>query len=130
MIDECEENLATAMPIMKGALSALDTLKTNDIAILKSMTNPPLGVKLVLEAVCILHVPFLSFFFPIVQFVSRYLPDFEQYFFVIIIITSLLSCVILLCYTLKGLKPLMKVDQSGKQYEEYWPIAKKVLFHF
>ena len=54
--DECEEKLAVAMPAMRAAIAALDTLKQNDIAIVKSMSNPPSGVKLVLEAVCILKV--------------------------------------------------------------------------
>ena len=57
MRDECEKNLAIAMPAMEAALHALDTLKTSDIAILKAMANPPMGVKVVLEAVCILKVP-------------------------------------------------------------------------
>ncbi len=62
MRDECEKNLAIAMPAMEAALRALDTLKTSDIAILKSMANPPIGVKLVLESVCIIKVlPFPSF---------------------------------------------------------------------
>lgn len=48
--------MAIAMPAMNAAITALDTLKPNDITIVKSMTNPPGGVKLVLEAVCILKV--------------------------------------------------------------------------
>ena len=54
--DECERNLALALPAMQAAMQALDTLKQNDIAILKSMANPPIGIKLVLESVCILKV--------------------------------------------------------------------------
>ena len=54
--DECEAKLAEAMPAMNAALSALDTLKQNDISIVKAMQNPPDGVKLVMEAVCILKV--------------------------------------------------------------------------
>lgn len=54
--DECEEKLAVAMPAMNAAITALNTLKQNDITIVKTMTNPPAGVKLVLEAVCILKV--------------------------------------------------------------------------
>jgi dynein heavy chain, axonemal len=54
--DECEAKLAIAMPAMNAAIAALNTLKPNDVTIVKSMTNPPAGVKLVLEAVCILKV--------------------------------------------------------------------------
>lgn len=42
------------MPAMNAAISALDTLKQNDISLVKTMTNPPNGVKLVMEAVCIM----------------------------------------------------------------------------
>lgn len=44
------------MPALNAAISALDTLKQNDISIVKAMTNPPSGVKLVMEAVCIMKV--------------------------------------------------------------------------
>ena len=54
--EECEEKLAIAMPAMNAAISALNTLKQNDITIVKTMTNPPAGVRLVMEAVCILKV--------------------------------------------------------------------------
>ena len=54
--DECEEKLAIAMPAMNAAMAALDTLKQNDITIVKNFTNPPAGVRLVMEAVCILKV--------------------------------------------------------------------------
>lgn len=52
--DECEAKLAVAMPAMNAAIAALNTLKQNDITIVKAMQNPPVGVKLVMEAVCIL----------------------------------------------------------------------------
>ncbi|XP_077435277.1 dynein axonemal heavy chain 7 isoform X3 [Vanacampus margaritifer] len=52
--DECEADLAVAMPILASALSALDTLTQNDITLVKSMKSPPSGVKLVMEAICIL----------------------------------------------------------------------------
>lgn len=42
------------MPAMNAAIAALDTLKQNDISLVKTMTNPPSGVKLVMEAVCIM----------------------------------------------------------------------------
>ncbi|PVD24893.1 hypothetical protein C0Q70_15383 [Pomacea canaliculata] len=52
--DDCEARLAVAMPAMEAAISALDTLKQNDITIVKTMQNPPSGVKVVMESVCIL----------------------------------------------------------------------------
>lgn len=52
--DECEGDLAEAMPLLEAALKALDTLTKNDITEVKGMKSPPAGVKLVLEAVCIM----------------------------------------------------------------------------
>ncbi|KAJ8664279.1 hypothetical protein QAD02_005941 [Eretmocerus hayati] len=52
--DDCESDLAEATPALEAALAALDTLKPADITIVKSMKNPPTGVRLVLEAVCVL----------------------------------------------------------------------------
>lgn len=52
--DECEGDLAEAMPALEAALSALDTLKPSDITVVKSMTNPPALVKLVMESICIM----------------------------------------------------------------------------
>ncbi|KAK6177269.1 hypothetical protein SNE40_015399 [Patella caerulea] len=52
--DECENELAEALPALEAALSALNTLKTADIVIVKSMKNPPSGVKVVMAAVCIM----------------------------------------------------------------------------
>ncbi|KAI8803834.1 dynein heavy chain and region D6 of dynein motor-domain-containing protein [Cladochytrium replicatum] len=54
MKDECEGQLAEAIPVLNAALAALDTLKPADITVLKSMKSPPQGVKLVMEAVCIM----------------------------------------------------------------------------
>ena len=53
---DCEEKLNIAMPAMNAALAALDTLKQNDITIVKTMTNPPAGVRLVMESICIMKV--------------------------------------------------------------------------
>jgi len=39
---------------LEAALTALDTLKPSDITLVKSMKNPPTGVKLVLEAICVM----------------------------------------------------------------------------
>lgn len=52
--DDCESDLAEAIPALDAALNALNTLKPSDIIVVKSMKNPPYGVKLVLEAVCVL----------------------------------------------------------------------------
>ena len=54
--DECEEQLNIAMPLMNAAIAALDTLKQADITIVKTMTNPPTGVRLVMETICIMKV--------------------------------------------------------------------------
>jgi dynein heavy chain, axonemal len=51
---ECEADLAVALPLLNSALAALDTLKKSDIDLVKSMKNPPDGVKLVMEAVCVM----------------------------------------------------------------------------
>lgn len=52
--DDCESDLAEAVPALEAAMSALDTLKSADITLVKSMKNPPGGVKLVMEAVCVM----------------------------------------------------------------------------
>ncbi|EPZ35039.1 Dynein heavy chain, coiled coil stalk domain-containing protein, partial [Rozella allomycis CSF55] len=54
MKEECEHDLAEALPALEAALAALDTLKAQDITLLKSMKSPPGNVKLVMEAVCIM----------------------------------------------------------------------------
>ncbi|XP_071037846.1 dynein axonemal heavy chain 3 [Parasteatoda tepidariorum] len=53
--DDCERDLAEAIPAMEAAVAALDTLKPNDITLVKAMKNPPKGVKLVMEAICIMR---------------------------------------------------------------------------
>ncbi|XP_064598423.1 dynein axonemal heavy chain 7-like [Liolophura sinensis] len=52
--DECDADLAEAIPALNAALSALNTLTAQDITVVKTMKSPPYGVKLVLEAVCVL----------------------------------------------------------------------------
>ena len=52
--EECENDLAEAIPALEAALAALDTLKPADITIVKSMKSPPSGVKLVMAAVCVM----------------------------------------------------------------------------
>ncbi|KAL6759980.1 dynein heavy chain 6 [Haematococcus lacustris] len=52
--DECEGELAVAMPLLEAALSALNTLTKSDITEVKSMKSPPTAVKVVMEVVCIM----------------------------------------------------------------------------
>ncbi|KOB65443.1 Uncharacterized protein OBRU01_22741 [Operophtera brumata] len=52
--NECDADLAEAMPILNSALAALDTLTPQDITFIKTMKSPPRGIKLVMEAICIL----------------------------------------------------------------------------
>lgn len=52
--EECDVKLAEAIPKLDEANIALNTLTTNDIALLKKMSNPPNAIKVVLEGVCII----------------------------------------------------------------------------
>ena len=52
---DCEADLAEALPALEKALKALNTLTKNDITEVKGMKSPPAGVKLVMEAVCIMR---------------------------------------------------------------------------
>ncbi|XP_014652699.1 PREDICTED: dynein heavy chain 3, axonemal [Ceratotherium simum simum] len=52
--NECEGDLAEAMPALEAALTALDTLNPTDISLVKSMQNPPGPVKLVMESICVM----------------------------------------------------------------------------
>ncbi|BBM97612.1 dynein axonemal heavy chain [Marchantia polymorpha subsp. ruderalis] len=52
--DDCESELAVAMPMLESALAALDTLTKADITEVKAMKNPPKPVKIVMEACCIM----------------------------------------------------------------------------
>ncbi|XP_032678001.1 dynein heavy chain 7, axonemal-like [Odontomachus brunneus] len=51
---ECDADLQEVMPILNAANDALNTLTPQDIQIVKSMKRPPAGVRLVMEAICIL----------------------------------------------------------------------------
>lgn len=53
--DDCESDLAEAIPALNAALGALNTLKPADVTVVKSMKNPPSAIKLVLEAVCVIR---------------------------------------------------------------------------
>lgn len=52
--DECDHDLAEAIPILNSALAALKTLTSKDIGTLKAFAQPPAPIRLVLEAVCVL----------------------------------------------------------------------------
>ena len=48
--DECEADLAEAIPALEAALKALDTLTKNDITEVKGMKSPPAGMKVLVGA--------------------------------------------------------------------------------
>ena len=50
--DDCEADLAEAIPVLNSAMAALDTLQKKDIDEVKKMGNPTAPVKLTLAAVC------------------------------------------------------------------------------
>ncbi|XP_070188303.1 dynein axonemal heavy chain 7-like isoform X3 [Littorina saxatilis] len=52
--DECDSDLAEALPALNAAMAALDTLTQADITVVKSMKSPPAGVRLVMEVICVL----------------------------------------------------------------------------
>ena len=51
---DCESELAQALPALNKALREVDKLKPADIQFVKAMRNPPIPVKTVMEAVCLL----------------------------------------------------------------------------
>lgn len=51
--DDCESDLSEAIPALQAAVEALNTLKPADISMVKTMKNPPYGVKLIMEAVSV-----------------------------------------------------------------------------
>ena len=52
--DDAKRDLDEALPLLANALNSLKTLSKSDITEIKSMQRPPEGVKLVIEAVCIM----------------------------------------------------------------------------
>jgi len=52
--EDCQADLDEALPAFESAIKALDTLKKDDITIVKSFKTPPGGVLKVMESVCIL----------------------------------------------------------------------------
>lgn len=53
--DDAQRDLDEALPALDAALASLKSLNKNDITEVKAMQNPPIGVKLVMEAVCIMQ---------------------------------------------------------------------------
>jgi dynein heavy chain len=51
---ECAADLSEAMPILEAAIAALDTLTTQEISEIKAMRNPPKGVRIVMEVLCVM----------------------------------------------------------------------------
>ncbi|CAF0758924.1 unnamed protein product [Brachionus calyciflorus] len=52
--DDAQRDLDEALPALDAALASLKSLNRNDVTEVKAMRNPPDGVKLVMEAVCIM----------------------------------------------------------------------------
>jgi len=53
--DDAQRDLDEALPALDAALSSLKSLNKNDITEIKALQNPPVGVRLVMEAVCIMQ---------------------------------------------------------------------------
>eukprot|EP00966_Prymnesium_polylepis_P167705 3876692-Prymnesium_polylepis.1 len=57
MKDECEAcsvKVLVAMVALNSAVAALDTIRKQDIDLIKGMNNPPATVRLILECVCVM----------------------------------------------------------------------------
>jgi dynein heavy chain len=52
--DDAKRDLDEALPALEAALESLNSLSKNDVIEVRSMQRPPEGVKLVIEAVCIM----------------------------------------------------------------------------
>ena len=52
--DDCENDLAEAIPALQSAVASLNTLDPADITIVKTMKNPTPIIRLVVEAVCVM----------------------------------------------------------------------------
>ncbi|XP_031787006.1 dynein heavy chain 1, axonemal isoform X2 [Nasonia vitripennis] len=52
--DEAEADLSTARPMLEAAEASLKALNKNDVTEVKAMKRPPVGVVLVIEAICII----------------------------------------------------------------------------
>uniref|UniRef100_A0A669QMH2 Dynein axonemal heavy chain 1 n=1 Tax=Phasianus colchicus TaxID=9054 RepID=A0A669QMH2_PHACC len=52
--DDAQKDLAEALPALDSALASLRNLKKSDVTEVRAMQRPPVGVKMVIEAVCIM----------------------------------------------------------------------------
>ena len=52
--ETCEAALGEAMPLVHGAVKALNTIKPDDLKEIGALGNPPKGVRVVMHAVCIM----------------------------------------------------------------------------
>ncbi|OCT85694.1 dynein heavy chain 1, axonemal [Xenopus laevis] len=52
--DDAQKDLDEALPALDAALASLKSLNKNDVTEVRAMQRPPVGVKLVIEAVCIM----------------------------------------------------------------------------
>ncbi|XP_078270493.1 dynein axonemal heavy chain 1 [Rhinoraja longicauda] len=52
--DDAQKDLDEALPALEAALASLKSLNKNDVTEVRGMQRPPLGVKLVMETVCIM----------------------------------------------------------------------------
>lgn len=52
--DDAQKDLDAALPALDAAVASLKNLSRNDIVEVKSLSNPPAGVKLVMEVTCIM----------------------------------------------------------------------------
>jgi hypothetical protein len=52
--DDAQRDLDAALPALDAAVASLKNLSRNDVVEVRSLQNPPAGVKLVMEATCIM----------------------------------------------------------------------------
>uniref|UniRef100_A0A8C0VUI2 Dynein axonemal heavy chain 1 n=1 Tax=Cyanistes caeruleus TaxID=156563 RepID=A0A8C0VUI2_CYACU len=53
--DDAQKDLDEALPALDAALASLKNLNRNDVTEVRALQRPPPGVKIVIEAVCIMH---------------------------------------------------------------------------
>jgi dynein heavy chain len=54
LADDAQRDLDAALPALDAAVASLKNLSRNDVVEVRSLQNPPAGVKLVMEATCIM----------------------------------------------------------------------------
>jgi dynein heavy chain len=52
--DDAQRDLDAALPALDAAVASLKNLSRNDVVEVRSLQSPPAGVKLVMEATCIM----------------------------------------------------------------------------